>query len=732
MSKKLVIVSTRLPVSVKKSPQGKIEYHSSVGGLATAMKTVAEKHDDSIWVGWPGIPSDQLTKQEQAEIQKELKRLNCHPVFLTQKQVDEYYSGYSNATLWPLFHYFTDRMNNEDVFWESYKEVNHLFYMELKSVLTKNSQIWVHDYQLMLLPKYIRDARPDALIGFFLHIPFPSYEIYRMLPQRKQLLKGLLGADLIGFHTYDYARHFLRSVQHVLGYEPSLGTLQIEDRVVQTDAFPISIDYDKFAKNPARRKVKKLAKSFDLLQKKHKIILSIDRADYSKGIPQRLDAFERLLERYPKYKEKVVMFQLAIPSRADVEEYQDLRAEIEQKVSRINGRFSTVDWTPITYLYQSIPFDELTALYAESEVMLVTPLRDGMNLVAKEFIASHHKKGGMIVLSEMAGAATELPEAVLVNPWDTQKVADRLDIALRMPLKEQKQRMRAMQERLSSYNVFRWAEDFMGELEKTKVRPKSSAINLVADDRKDFKSAYKNAKKRLLLLDYDGTLREFVDSPDARSARPSRQLRVILSKLQKDDKNTVVVISGRSRVALELFFKNVGLSLVAEHGAWVYKTGKWIKSSLSTKRWQKSFTPKLEEFVERTPGSELEIKDFSLVWHYRRVAPDLAFVRKEELKMELQSIAKGFDDIQVFEGQKMLEIKSKAMHKGAIATEMLASEKWDFIMAAGDDYTDEDMFRALPESAYTVKVGRGIRETAAKYSVSSVEKFRDLLAELIS
>jgi trehalose 6-phosphate synthase/phosphatase len=319
---------------------------------------------------------------------------------------------------------------------------------------------------------------------------------------------------------------------------------------------------------------------------------------------------------------------------------------------------------------------------------------------------------------------------VLVNPRDTQKVADRLDIALRMPIKEQKKRMRAMQDRLSSYDIFKWAEEFMGALQKTQLPPVSTAPELKAEHQEHMMENYKSAKNRLFLLDYDGTLREFVDSPDAKAARPSKELKATLKKLQSDPKNTVIIVSGRPKGALHSFFKNGGLGLVAEHGAWVFKAGKWIKSSLSSKKWQNEFIPKLREFVDRTPGAELEVKDFSLVWHYRRVTPDLAFVRKEELKMELQSIAKQHEDIQVFEGQKMLEIKTKSMHKGSIATELLASEKWDFIMAAGDDYTDEDMFRVLPESAYTVRVGESPRETVAHYSVKSVEKFRKLLSNL--
>lgn len=722
---KLVIVSTRLPISVSKI-NGKLHYAQSTGGLATGVSTVS-KSRDSVWVGWPGISSDNLTAKDKKEITAELKKYKCHPVFLNEDQIKNFYAGYCNATVWPLFHYFTNMTEYHDVYWESYQEVNKLFFKEIRQFIAENSQVWVHDYQLMLMPKLIRDKYPKSLIGFFLHTPFPSFEIFRLLPEREAILDGLLGANLIGFHTYDYVRHFLSSVLRTLGHESSLGVIQLEDRLVQTDAFPIGIDYKKFAKSTKQKSVKKTIKSFNLYKEKTKVILAVDRADYTKGIPARLDAFEMFLREHPEYLEKVVMVLLAAPSRENVDAYQQLREEIEQKISRINGEFSTVDWSPITYFHKSMPQSEVSALYAIADVMLVTPLRDGMNLVAKEYVAARHKDKGVLILSEMAGVASELTEALQVNPNNTKQIADAIDRALDMKPAEQKTRMRAMQERISSYTINKWAEDFIAELEETRTKESKHPKLLNDKNRGKLIVDYKKASRRLILLDYDGTLKSFVASPDKSLAYPSSKVRRVIRRMTNDPANKVVIVSGRPKNTLESFFEEKGLGLVAEHGAWVFDAGSWVKSSLTSKKWKKPLKPVLQQFTSRTPGAVLEEKDFSFVWHYRNVSPDLAFVRKEELKMELHSIL-GDSEIDVFEGEKILEVKPRNMHKGAIVTELVSSEQWDFILCMGDDYTDEDMFRALPERANSVHVGTG--ETEARYIIENVKDVVDLLNNL--
>lgn len=722
---KLVIASTRLPISVSKKA-GKLYFSQSTGGLATGVSTVS-KSRDSIWVGWPGISSDQLTAQDKSDIITELAKHNCYPVFLNDQEVDEFYGGYCNATLWPLLHYFTGMAEYDNRYWSSYKRVNQQFFKRIAQFVSPGTQVWIHDYQLMLLPQLIRERFEAALIGFFLHTPFPSYEIFRLLPERKELLEGLLGANLIGFHTYDYVRHFLSSTRRILGHSNHLGAVQLENRTIQTDAFPIGIDYRKFAKSSRTSPVKKQIKTFKINSKKTKVILAVDRADYTKGIPTRLDAFDLFLQQHPELHGHVMMVLLAAPSRENVDAYKDLREEIEQKVSRINGEYSSVSWSPITYFHQSLPLTEVCALYSIADVMLVTPLRDGMNLVAKEYVAAKRDQKGVLVLSEMAGVASELTEAMHVNPNNTRQVAKAIYEALQMPDKEKKARMKAMQDRVSTYTITKWAQDFISELEQTAEKSIPSSKLLGKRDKKQLVKEYRAATSRLILLDYDGTLKQFVASPDKVLARPSAKVRRIIRSFTDDPRNKVIIVSGRPKNTLESFFENKGLGLVAEHGGWIFDAGSWVKSSLSSARWKKPLKPIMEQYTTRTPGATLEEKDFALVWHYRQVSPDLAYVRKEELKMELRNVLGG-SDIEVFEGEKVIEVKPRSMHKGAIVTELVARERWEFILCIGDDYTDEDMFQALPGRAYTIHVGND--QTDARYVVPAVEDVVALLTEL--
>ena len=696
---KLIIISSRLPITVSKK-NGVLEFVSSTGGLATAV-TKVNKSRDSLWIGWPGIAAEELTAKEKQTVINELKKHKCHPVFLKESEIENYYSGYSNATLWPLFHYFADQTAYSGEYWEEYKSVNKIFYKETKKFVDENVKIWVHDYQLMLLPKLLRESHADANIGYFLHTPFPSFEIFRLLPEREAILKGLLGANLVGFHTYDYARHFLSSVVRILGHKNYFGTIEYENRQIKVDAFPISIDYERFMRGSSSRKVKSIVKNLDVYDKNYTVVLSVDRADYSKGIPARLDAFESFLNKYPEYKEKVKLVLIAVPSRGDVEAYQKLREDIEIKVSRINGEHATAGWVPINYRYQALPQDELIALYSASDVMLVTPHRDGMNLVAKEYVATHHNRDGVLVLSEMAGAASELPEAILVNPNDANNVADAIKKSLDMPVKEQKRRMKLMQKRVATYDINRWAKDYLKNLDESSGSRSNQTVFLSQKETNNILKEYKNAERRLILLDYDGTLKSFVASPDKALAKPTTKVKRLIKRMTDDEKNQVYIISGRPKNVMESFFENAGLGLVAEHGGWIFEAGTWI--------------------------SLFEEKDFSLVWHYRNVTPDLAFVRKHELMMELNGVLSD-SDIGVFEGEKIIEVKPKQMHKGAIVTEILSSDQWDFILCVGDDYTDEDMFKVLPERAHTIHVGTN--DTAARYSVKSVGEVVSLLNQL--
>ncbi|HEU68585.1 MAG TPA: bifunctional alpha,alpha-trehalose-phosphate synthase (UDP-forming)/trehalose-phosphatase, partial [Candidatus Acetothermia bacterium] len=458
---RVIIVSNRLPMTVRTTEAG-LEFVPSVGGLATGLAAV-HSGGSGAWVGWPGIPAEDLRGREDA-LARGLGEHGCVPVPLSGRDVRAYYGGFSNRTIWPLFHYFTQHTTYDRRHWEAYREVNERFAAAVAEVAASGDTIWVHDYHLMLAPRLIRDRLPDARIGFFLHVPFPSHEVFRLLPWRREILEGLLGADLLGFHTYDYVGHFLDTVHALLGRSHAFGDVEHGGRVVRVEAFPMGIDYGRFraaAQSPATaREVARLKRHLGT----RKLILSVDRLDYTKGILERLSAFELFLGEYPRWRERVTLVLLLVPSRTRVEEYRALKRSIDERIGHINGKHGTVGWAPVVYMYRSVPFERLVALYRAADVALVTPLRDGMNLVAKEYVASKGDGEGVLILSEFAGAAQELGEAVVVNPNDVAETARAIGHALEMPAREQGERMAAMRARVAAYDVRRWAEDFLSEL----------------------------------------------------------------------------------------------------------------------------------------------------------------------------------------------------------------------------------------------------------------------------
>lgn len=721
---KFIVTSNRLPVTVKKI-DGKLEFTNSSGGLATAMSSLDMDPKESLWVGWPGISSDELTKNDKAAITKELRKYNCYPVHLTQAQVQAFYEGYSNDTLWPLFHYFQSYVTYNEAYWSAYENVNQLF---LKAI-TKNSKedacIWVHDYHLMLLPALLRQKLPNLSVGFFLHIPFPAYEIFRLLPERKQILRGLLGADLIGFHIYDYAVHFLNSCHRMLGFENNHGAIDYKGRTIKIDSFPIGIDYKKFSAALKDPETKREMTALDDHYRGQKIILSVDRLDYSKGIMQRLEAFDLFLQENPVYHKKVALIMVAVPSRTEVTTYKELRDSIEQTVSRINGIYGSVDWTPISYQFKNLPFAQVVALYAKSDVALVTPLRDGMNLVAKEYVAAKKDNNGVLILSEMAGAIDELYEALRINPNNIRSIAVALKTALKMSKEEKSQRLRNMRTRIASYSVQRWGADFIEQLNGTKASQiKGNNKLITVGTSSHIKKDLLRAKKRLVLLDYDGTIRNFVSSPDPRHSKPPLQLRRLLQKIALDPTTKLCIVSGRTKEALDMWFGTLPIALAAEHGAWIKFGDEWSSVQSSYKEQRKGLLALLQQYAERTAGAHVEEKDFGLVWHYRNVPKELAYVRNTSLMRDLGSLLSN-SDIGVYNGNSIIEIKPVYVTKAQAAAELLALHPADCIIAAGDDYTDEDMFRGLPEDAHTFKVGPG--DTSATYQVADTETMIKLL-----
>jgi trehalose 6-phosphate synthase/phosphatase len=673
------------------------------------------------------VTNEKLKAEEKHQIIERLAAEHCHPVFLSRKQMEGYYQGFCNKTIWPLFHYFPRRSVYEARFWKTYKQVNEAFCDEVMKIASQGDCIWVHDYQLMLLPQLLRQRLPDSKIGFFLHIPWPSFELFRLLPWREQILNGLLGADLIGFHTYDYVRHFLSSVSRITGLEHMLGNVSVANRVVKVDAFPMGIDYEKYSRAIDDPDVEKEINKIRSKIGERKIILSIDRLDYSKGIIERLEAFDLFLSENPQYRGSVTLIMVAVPTRTGVEDYKELRSRLEQLVGRVNGEYGTMGYVPVWYLYRSLPFAELTALYNVSDVALITPLRDGMNLIAKEFIAAKADKPGVLVLSEMAGAACELGEALVVNSCDKTAIIQAIKEALEMPPLEQLKRNKVMQERLRRYNVSRWSHDFLDALSDIKnTQQQMSARRLTDSMEEKLAEDCHKSNKRLFLLDYDGTLVGFKGKPA--EAGPDDEIIDLLKCLSRDPKNTVVIISGRDKTTLEDWLGRIGIALVAEHGGWIkLENREWQSRVPLDMNWKDTIRPILELHTDRTPGSTVEEKDFSLVWHYRRADPEFAYVRGQELRAVLVNLTENLD-VGVFEGNKILEVKSQVVNKGRAVEHWVTGRDWDFILAAGDDYTDEEMFSILPEEAYSIKVG--FAASKARFNVDSVKDIRMLLKRL--
>lgn len=686
-----------------------------------SLQTAYEKH----WIGWPGMC---ITKEEdKQEITSKLEDLNFHPVFLSAEHFENYYEGYSNSTVWPLCHYFFAYTQYKDRYWQAYKQVNSLFCEEVCRLARPGDLVWVQDYQLMLLPGMIRTACPEISIGYFHHIPFPSYELFRILPERAEILEGLLGADFVGFHTHDYMRHFISAAERVLHVDFNLDEAQLGNRVMRVDALPMGVNYELYhnaSLEPATRQaIDRTRKLFG----SHKLILSVDRLDYSKGILHRLGGFAAFLEHHPDYRGNVTLAMVIVPSRDHVGSYVELKTKIDEEIGSINGRYSTMDWTPVCYFYHGFEFEELAALYYVADVALVTPLRDGMNLVAKEYVATKRDNAGVLILSEMAGAAVEMTDALLINPNDTAQIERAICQALEMPVDEQKRRIQRMQAVLSLQTVNKWAADFVGGLNE--IGEKNEALRhkrIAPPDMAAIKHRYNQARRRLIVLDYDGTLAPFKTRPE--DATPTAELLSLLSDLAADPYNRVVINSGRDHLTLDKWLGGLPVSLAAEHGAFHKENGVWHDDATPTE-WSAGLLSILRMFVKKTPGSRLEEKETALAWHYRKVDAWLGVLRAQQLVNALVSTCIR-QNLQIIQGNKVVEIKSPDHTKGSEVNRLLKSSHYDFILAMGDDTTDEDMFQALPPGSATIKIGH-ISENAL-YNLPSQADTLPFLHALIS
>jgi trehalose 6-phosphate synthase/phosphatase len=460
MDARLLIVSNRLPVTVTVE-DGHPVVCPSVGGLATGLQA---PHDRSggLWIGWPGAVQG-LTPAMRADIDRQLAAMRAVPICLNDREVTLFYEQVSNAVLWPICHDRIDRLPLHVDGWDVYESVNARFADTVAEHHRPGDLVWVHDYQLLRVPALLRERIPDARIGFFLHVPFPNPEIFFTLPNRHWLVEGMMGADLVGFHTRRYHGHFRAALRRLFSVEAdNTGTVRWRSRRVKLGVFPISIDAADFASRAAAPEVTR--KTNEYKSSSMRLLVGIDRLDYSKGIPRRLMALKRLFALHPEWRERVRLIQVAVPTRDRVDAYRRFRREVSSLVGQINGELASPTWTPIQYIHRSIPSDVLLALYRAADVMLVTPLRDGMNLVAKEFPAARIDDDGVLILSEFAGAADELTDAILVNPYDVDATAEAIHRALTMEAGERRHRMKRLRQTVQDFDVHRWASTFLTEL----------------------------------------------------------------------------------------------------------------------------------------------------------------------------------------------------------------------------------------------------------------------------
>ena len=737
---RLVVVSNRLPVGLRRTDEG-WDVQRSAGGLATAMGPLL-KQTGGIWIGWAGDSSDVGDARRREILDRWAREDGFHTVEMSADLVRGFYEGFSNEAVWPLFHHFPFVFKFDPDHWQAYQAANRLFCNAVLEQLRPGDLVWVHDYQLMLLPRMLRDAVPDVRVGFFLHIPFPSSNVFRLLPRGDEVLDGLLGADYVAFHTHIDLHNFRSSVLRVLGLASRMDEVDVGGHSVHLDALPIGIDPAAFTKRlhedeETVRRLEELRKQF---ANRH-LLVAVDRLDYTKGIPERLRAYRRLLKDDEALHGKVVLLQVAVPSREKVAAYQELSHETDELVGQINGQWGTPDWTPVVYMKRGVPPSELAALYATAEVAWVTPLRDGMNLVAKEYVACHEGRDGVLVLSEFAGAATEMAEALRVNPYDEERTAETVARALSMPEDERRDRAAALYRRVVRNNVFAWGERFLRGLRASAQRHSDQAAErppLLPVD--DAVRAYRSARRRVLLLDYDGTLVGYFKRPQ--DAAPPPGLADRLARLAGQPENTVAIVSGRRRADLERWFGRVpGLWLAAEHGALLRPPGsaQWESARpVGSDDWKRRVRPVLDHFTDRTPGSFVEEKELSLVWHYRTADAEFGEWIANELMTMLEQALAG-TELRAVRGRKIVEVKFVWATKGEVLARLesarpggskdFASSAPDFLLAVGDDQTDEDLFASLGDDAWSVHVGS--HNSRARFRLPGPAAVHNVLARFV-
>jgi len=631
--------------------------------------------------------------------------------------------------LWPLFLGLLVSQKNSvrlKRWWQAYRRVNRLYADVVSSQAENDNQIWVHDYHLLLLPELLRERQAEWQIGLFMHIPFPGVKAFTKLSEYKKLLEGMLGADLVGFHITGYVEAFMENCEAAGVGDIGANQITLADgHVTRVAEFPMGIDYEKFAEAHKLSEVREAVKRYRQRYGRRKLIVSVDRLDPSKGLVERLEAYRQFLEFFPRQRSKVVFAMVAAPSRTDIAAYQRLSEKLQALADDINSAYGSAHWQPVDYMNFAQPFEEVAALFQIADVAFIAPLKDGMNLTAKEFVASN-RQHGTLILSETAGAAEELSDALIVNPHQPETVIDALQQALTMRRRELKWRLKSMQRQLLANTVHDWSKSFVETLQQPVLGSGHLTRSLSRRLSRTLQTDYRLAKRRLLLLDYDGSLVPYAGNYQA--AVPPKSLLQLLQSLGSDNRNELVLVSGRSTDDLNKWFSDLPLTLVAEHGAALKKPGRssWQIIEKTDTAWKPLLLPALEKYARLTPGALVEVKPYSIVWHYRAATPYYAQKYAVTIKRALKPILKTYG-LELVQGNKVLEIKNPRISKGAVARRWLEQD-YNFVLAIGDDATDEETFAALPATAYSLKIGRG--RTIARFRLSSYKDVLNLLKNL--
>lgn len=724
---KKFFVSNRLPFSYDVKTGG---VNRSTGGLVSALLG-AKLQDNFSWFGF-------VSDSREAELLRAPEVAHksgfvVEPVYIDKKVYDGYYNRFCNDVLWPLFHYENQYVQFRRKDWNQYIEANRIMADAIIRAAEPNSSVWIHDFHFFLLPEMIKTARPDIEIGFFLHIPFPSSEIYRQLPVRKEILKSLTYCNLLGFHDYSYLRHFLVSLKFILGLDSTFFKVDMDHNVLNLGIYPISIESEEIDKRSSSENVKAIVEQYQKDIPVEFLILGIDRLDYTKGLELKLKGFRRLLQKYPDVRGKVSLLQVAVPTRINVPGYVRLKREIDQLVGMINGEFGNPSYVPVNYIYNTIEIDVLLALYRRAQCALVTSKRDGMNLVCMEYVVAQGEGGdGVLVLSEFTGAASLLGDALLVNPWDEDSIADAVYQGFKMPSSVRTERLRGMQTVLSKYSSTEWAKTFLKDLAKTATTKKIIRAKKLRpyDDiaKPQIHDAIQSKREINLILDYDGTLVSHKKTP--RLAVLPDQERVLLQDLTKF--LNIFIVSGRDRDFLTSQFGDLNVNLVAEHGAYVFeRENGWVsKVTSNIEVWYPEVLRVMQDYADRVPMSFVEQKMSSIVWHYRESPKKFAEFQANKLDEELQ-VAFANQPVVVSAGASIIEARATECNKGNFVKGLAESKgEQSLIICLGDDRTDEDMFRALGPGGLTIKVGLG--DTIANYQLADQTEVFKFLNNLLT